>query len=180
VKLSRQIITASLWTLGLTSIIAPPRASFARTLGDCFKEEIDESIARSTQIGQNLIQDAVRRIDEECGDWRPRKWPIGKEEQKIRTKAAVQSLSHEKGLNAQEKAAVWEKFAEKMSIWTNGDWNARRYKGTDESIIFIGKSGPALVIEPNGDFYRTEFDRNAEPPGGFTPDKEKMKKLNAD
>jgi hypothetical protein len=56
--------------------------------------------------------------------------------------------------DAAQRADAFEALAQQIESHTGGAWSAARNVGKDNSIIFLGRQGEALVVSPNGRLYR--------------------------
>jgi hypothetical protein len=84
-----------------------------------------------------------------------------------------EAINHLKSLprNAANRADVFEALARQIESHSGGAWSAARGRGTDGSVIFLGRQGEGLVVAPNGRIFRGAVGRGIDIiPNGLRPD----------
>jgi uncharacterized protein (DUF433 family) len=91
-----------------------------------------------------------------------------------------EAIRHLKQLpfDAAQRADAFEALAQQIENHSAGVWNATRGTGTDGSIIFLGRQGEGLVVNPDGRIFRGTIGRGIKiTPDGLRPDYNSLKPL---
>lgn len=76
------------------------------------------------------------------------------------------------------RADAFEALAQQIETESGGVWNAARGKGADNSVIFLGRQGEALVIDKQGQLFRGGLGNGIDiTSGGLSPDYGGLKRL---
>lgn len=80
--------------------------------------------------------------------------------------------------DAAQRADAFEALAKQIENHSGGAWNAARGRGTDGSIIFLGRQGEGLLVAPDGRIFRGALGHGIDiTPNGLQPNPRGLTRL---
>jgi hypothetical protein len=72
-----------------------------------------------------------------------------------------EAIRHVRSLprDAAQRADAFEALATQIESHSGGAWTSTRGRGTDGSIVFLGRQGEGLVVMPDGSIFRGALGR---------------------